>query len=452
MKRFMAIFLTVVILCGLSACGAAVTEDAQENTVSAEFEAILAEYASVLINIGLQVKNGETVIIYSPVDCAEFARLCVTAAYDAGAAEVIMSWSDNYVTREKYLKADDAVFDTVPDYLKDFENGYALQGASFLFIRSRVPNLYEGIDGDRIARASAASAEAYAVSDELAMKMEYPWCVAGVPNEAWAQTAFPDMEADEAVAALWDAILESVYVRGDGTAVETWQEHVDALAENADSLNRYHFRYLHYTNSMGTDLTVELTPYSVWKTASSSTSAGKAFFANVPSMEAYTSPNRTGSNGVVYASKPLVLDGTTVTNIKFVIEDGKIVSAKADTGEDILTNELALDETACYLGEVALVPYDSPISKMGILFYETLYDENASCHIAFGCGFADCFEGGQSMTVEELVALGMNDSAQHVDFMIGTEDLKIVGTTFDGEEVVIFENGIYSEEFKLGGN
>lgn len=452
MKRFLTILLAIAILCSLSACGAAAPEDATavpaaEETSSAEFEAVLAEYASVLINVGIQVGDGETVIISCPVDYAEFARLCVTAAYDAGASEVIMKWRDNYITREKYLKADDAVFDTVPEYLKEFENGYALQGVSYLSICSMDPNLYEGVDSDRIARASAAGAEAYAVSNELSMKMEFPWCVAGVPNEEWALTVFPDLEADEAVAALWDAILESVYVSGDGTAVETWQEHIDELVENSDRLNQYHFQYLHYTNSMGTDLTVELSPYSVWKTARSSTSAGKVFFANVPSLEAYTSPNKTGSNGVVYASKPLVLNGTTVTNIKFVIEDGKIVSAEADTGEEILKNELALDETACYLGEVALVPYDSPISKMGILFYETLYDENASCHIAFGAGYADCFEGGQSMTAEQLTALGMNDSAQHVDFMIGTKDLKIVGITFDGEEVVIFENGNHSKGF-----
>ena len=245
---------------------------------------------------------------------------------------------------------------------------------------------------------------------------------------------------------LWDALFRAVRISGDGKAVEKWQAHLKTLHARMEKLNALKFKSLHYTNALGTDLTVELPEGHIWEAGNDVTLSGQEYIANIPTEELFTSPLKTGVNGVVYASLPLVHDGNIIDGFHFVVKDGKIVEARARQGEETLQAAIAVDEGASYFGEVALVPYDSPISNQKILFYNTLFDENAACHIAFGEAYP-CLEGGQKMTKEELTARGLNDSITHVDFMVGTPDLRIVGTTHDGREIPVFENGNFAQGF-----
>ena len=238
-------------------------------------------------------------------------------------------------------------------------------------------------------------------------------------------------------------LCRHVRINGDGTAVEKWEAHLDTLHQRLEKLNALNFKTLHYTNSLGTDLTVELPEDHVWEAGNDVTLSGQEYIANIPTEEIFTSPLKTGVNGVVYSSMPLVHDGAIVDKFCFVVKDGKIVEAHAEQGEETLKGAISVDEGASYFGEMALVPYDSPISNQKILFYNTLFDENAACHIAFGEAYP-CLKGGHQMSKDELKKRGLNDSITHVDFMIGTPDLSIVGTTHEGEEVPVFVDGNFA--------
>ena len=242
---------------------------------------------------------------------------------------------------------------------------------------------------------------------------------------------------------LWEAIFKAVRITDDGQSVRRWQEHLENLSRRKEKLNALHLKSLHYTNSLGTDLTVELPQDHIWEAGDDCTSAGQPFVANMPTEELFTAPLRTGANGVVVASLPLVHDGNIISGFRMTVEEGKIVSVSAEQGQKVLEAAISVDEGASYFGEVALVPYDSPISNQKLLFYNTLFDENAACHIAFGEAYP-CIEGGRDMDKEQLKTHGLNDSVTHVDFMVGTADLSIVGTTRDGREVPIFVNGNFA--------
>lgn len=405
----------------------------------------LREYARLLVRVGLNVEKGQRMVISSPVECAGFARLCAREAYDAGCCEVVMNWTDDAMTRMKYLYAGEEVFDTVPLWRRHFFNDHALEGAAYLAISATDPENLKGVASGRIIRAQRASGKALKDFDRLQMCGGFPWCIASIPIPAWAARVFPDM-GEGAVSALWDAIFQAVRVTGDGKAVERWREHLETLERRLEKLNALKLKSLHYTNALGTDLTVELPEGHVWESGGDRTLAGRSYIANIPTEEIFTSPLKTGANGVVYASMPLAHDGNVIDRFHFVVKDGRIVEAHAGQGEETLRAAVSVDEGAAYFGEVALVPCDSPISNQKILFYNTLFDENAACHIAFGEAYP-CLEGGQKMTKDELKARGLNDSITHVDFMIGTPDLSIVGTAGDGREVPIFINGNFSPEF-----
>ena len=406
----------------------------------------LQEYARLLVRVGLNVQRGQTLVISSPVECAYFARLCAAEAYAAGCKEVVMNWHDDALGRMKYLYADDAVFDNVPLWRRHFFNDYAQEGAAYLAISASDPENLKGVDGSRIIRAQQASGKALKEFDRLQMCSGFPWCIASIPIPSWAKTVFPDDGEERAMERLWDAIFRAVRISGDGKAVEKWQAHLKTLHARMEKLNALKFKSLHYTNALGTDLTVELPEGHIWEAGNDVTLSGQEYIANIPTEELFTSPLKTGVNGVVYASLPLVHDGNIIDGFHFVVKDGKIVEARARQGEETLQAAIAVDEGASYFGEVALVPYDSPISNQKILFYNTLFDENAACHIAFGEAYP-CLEGGQKMSKEELKARGLNDSITHVDFMVGTPDLRIVGTTHDGREIPVFENGNFAQGF-----
>lgn len=403
----------------------------------------LQEYARLLVRVGLNVQKGQDLIISCPVECAYFARLCAAEAYAIGCREVVMNWHDDAMSRMKYLQAAEDVFETVPAWRERFFNDYAKAGAAYLAISATDPENLKGVDPQRIVKSQQASGKALKDFDRLQMASGFPWCIASIPIPSWAGRVFPD--APDAVDRLWDAIFAAVRISGDGKCVEKWQAHLDTLHRRVEKLNSLRLASLHYTNSLGTDLTIRLPEGHVWEAGNDVTPKGQTFIANIPTEEIYTAPLKTGIDGVVYSAMPLVNDGNIIDQFHFVVKEGKIVEAHAEKGEDSLLAAISLDEGARYFGEVALVPYDSPISNQNILYYNTLFDENAACHLAFGEAYP-CIEGGRDMTKEELKARGLNDSITHVDFMVGTPDLSIVGTTQDGRQVPIFVDGNFAPD------
>ena len=400
------------------------------------------DYARLLIQEGLNIQKGQRLVINCPVDCAPFARLCADEAYAAGCREVIMKWRDDYLSRIKYLHADDSVFDTVNQWDVLMADTVSAEGAAWLAIHADDPENLKGVDPDRIRRAQIVSGKAMEAFRQREMRNEFPWCVASIPTEAWAKVVFPALDIDAAMEKLWMEILRACRVDG-GDAVANWRAHSDELQKRVEILNNYNFKYLHYRNELGTDLHVELPEGHFWAGGTEKSAAGIEFSANIPTEEIFTLPKRNGINGTVVASKPLCHNGNIIDDFRFTLQDGKIVEIHAGQGEDILRDACSVDEGASFFGEVALVPYDSPISNSGILFYNTLFDENASCHFAFGEAYP-CIHGSENMSEEALKAVGVNFSMTHVDFMIGTADLSIIGTTHDGEEIPVFVNGNFA--------
>lgn len=403
----------------------------------------LKKYAELLIKTGLNVQKGQSVVISSPVDCADFARLCADEAYNAGCREVYMNWSDDQITRIKYLYGANEIFDNIPSWRADFYNSVSAEGAAWLSIYSEDPEAMSGVDPDRIRRSSIASGKAIKPYRDRQMLNFFPWCIASVPTPAWAKKVFPDVSEAEAMDKLWDAILNASRVFDDSDPVNEWEAHCNKLSERVHILNSYAFKQLEYKNSLGTDLTIQLPENHLWMGGSEKTQNGINFCANIPTEEVFCAPYKTGVNGTVYASKPLVINGNIVDNFSFRLENGKIVEVNAKTGLEVLKSAINVDEGSSYLGEVALVPYHSPISQSGLLFYNTLFDENASCHLAFGEGYP-CLKDGENMSREELSEHGINDSIMHEDFMIGTADLTITGITADGRRIPVFIDGDFA--------
>lgn len=401
----------------------------------------LKEYAELLIRVGLNVQPGQKVNIFCPVDCAVLARACTQACYDAGAREVTVMWNDDQVSRMRYLHADDSVFDTIPAWTKTFYDSALENKCPHLAIVGDDPEALKGVDPSRIQRSRQASGKTFEAYFKAQTNNEFQWLVASCPTRPWAEMVFPG--AENAMELLWDAIFAAVRVTGDGKATERWAQHVKEQKVYVEKLNEYSFQTLHYKNSLGTDLTVGLPENHFWSGASEKAGNGVEFIANLPTEEIFTLPHRDKVNGRVYASKPLSLNGNLVDGFWMELKDGKIVDLHAEVGEEYLRKSTTLDEGSSYFGEVALVPYDSPISNTGLLFYETLFDENAACHFAFGEAYP-CIHGADKLSADEQQALGINQSINHVDFMVGTADLEITGITSDGREIKIFENGNFA--------
>lgn len=404
---------------------------------------LLKKYAKLIVEVGINPNRGQKLIINCPVECAEFGRLCVEAGYNAGCGEVVMVWGDDTCTRLKYLHAEESVFESYPRWQKTFFDDYAAVGAAKLSIYATDPENLKGVSPERIAKLQRVAGTALADYSEKQMKNDFPWCVASVPIESWAVNVFKGDSPSVATDKLWNAILKTARVDAENDPVELWKNHISCLNERKEKLNGYNFKYLKYKNSLGTDLVVELPEGHFWEAGCEKAGTGQTFVPNIPTEEIFTAPKKDGVNGVVCASMPLVLGGNIIENIRLTVENGKIVNATADTNLEVLLNALAVDEGASYLGEVALVPHKSPISDMGILFYNTLFDENAACHFAFGDSYP-MVKGASEMSQSERLSHGLNKSIIHEDFMVGTEDLSIIGITHDGDEVVVFRNGNFS--------
>lgn len=400
----------------------------------------LRKYAELLVRTGINLKKDQILVLRTPIECSEFARIIVEVGFEAGAKDVVVMWNDEIVSRIRYLKGADELFDTFPSWQKEFYLSYVRQDAAFLTISASDPENLKDVDPLRIQRYSRAFSSEVAEYRKRMMNNENVWCVASVPTPAWAKKVFPDMGENDAVEKLWDAIFEAVRV-DESDPVAAWEAHKVSLKKRMDKLNTLKFKELHYTNRLGTDLRIELPKGHIWLGGSDLTPEGHEFIANMPTEEVFTAPKRNGVNGRVVSSMPLNFNGSLIDKFELTFENGKVVSYDAEVGHEQLKRLLETDEGSMYLGEVALVQYDSPISNMGILFYNTLFDENASCHLALGKAYPVCLEGGDAMDSAELIANGINDSITHEDFMVGTDDLSIIGTTESGDQIQIMKDG-----------
>lgn len=408
-------------------------------------EAILRKYARLLIQTGVNIQKGQLLVIHAEVQHHAFAELCVEEAYKAGAGEVWTFFNDEQIYRLSLLHGDEKALSTMPQWrLKLEEEAQARQSAQ-LHLISSMPGFMDDVDHAKAGRIQQAGSRALRPYDAYTSASLGQWCVAAVPNAFWAKKVFPDLAETEALSALWDAVFKTMYITEDNDPVKAWEEHDKELKDHCSILNRMQFQSLHYTNSLGTDLVVQLPQHHIWSGGSETARLTKAVFqANMPTEEVFTTPSRTGVNGTVAASRPLDLNGTLVENFRFTFKDGEVTDFQAEKGAEALEHLLNTDENSRRLGEAALVPYDSPISRMNLLFYDTLFDENASCHLALGDSYPTQIEGGVAMSEEQLLAHGGNVSSVHVDFMIGTQDLNIQGIDQEGKEVPVFRNGSFA--------
>lgn len=400
-------------------------------------QAKLKAYSELAVRTGANVQKGQKLTISAPVECAFFVELLADAAFAAGASDVEVFWNFQKLNRLRYKNVPTEVLTRIPQYLIDQKNDAAKKGAALISVSAEDPTVYKDVDPGVL--------QAYTIAAEKAFKEYYDtvlddlqWTVVSVPSPAWTKAVFPDDPEGEEK--LWEAVFKAVRL-DEGDAVARWKEHTESIRRHAEALNGRRFVALHYQNGLGTDLTVGLRDTHIWCGGASVSKCGVPFNANMPTEEVFTSPDRNNVNGVLKSSMPLCYNGVLIKDIVLTFRDGGVVSASASEGEETLRRLLDIDEGARRLGEVALVPHSSPISQMGILFYNTLYDENASCHFALGKGFEECVKGGADMTDEEKLAAGVNDSLVHVDFMVGTADMNITGITEEGERVPVFVNG-----------
>lgn len=401
---------------------------------------MLKKYATLAVKMGVNIQTHDTLVINSPIDCSEFARAIATAAYKEGAKNVVVHYNDQKMQKIILNNSSIETLSDVPSWVSESYNSYARDGANFISISSSDPDAFKGVPVEKIAATQKAKQLALKEYYEKAMSNKVRWCVLSVPSEAWASKIFPELTIEEAMEKLWIVIFSVVRVDTEDP-VEAWVNHNKNLNEKISFLNKNSFETLHYKNNKGTNLTVELPTGHLWLGGGEKSTSGIEFNANMPTEEVFTLPKRDGVNGTVVSSKPLSYGGNLINDFSLTFKDGKVIDFSAKEGRDVLKQLLDSDESAKYLGEVALVPVDSPISNSGIVFYNTLFDENAACHFAFGKAYPCCLAGGTEMTDEELAKNNANNSIIHVDFMIGTDDLEITGITKNKDSVTIFKNG-----------
>lgn len=399
----------------------------------------LEKYIELALKIGINIQKGQKLVILSPVETASFTRGLVEEAYKLGASEVIVHWNDDFCKKMNFTYCEKNIFETMPSWQVDSLMEYANKGAAFLSIAANDPELLAGIDSEKIALAQKSRGIALKPYYEKIMVNALQWNILSVPTLQWAKKIFPKATDDEAVEKLWEAIIYCVKADTENP-IETWKNHLQNLKIKMDYLNEKQYEKVIIKNSLGTDLSVKMPKNHKWASGKDTTQGGIDFVANIPTEEVFSMPHKYGVNGKVVASKPLNYGGTLIEDFYLMFEEGKIVEFDARNGREALENLVNTDEGSKYLGEIALVPFDSPISNTNILFYNTLFDENASCHLAIGEAYPSCIEGGESFTEKEKEENGVNDSLTHVDFMFGTEDLSIIGIK-DGIEEKIFERG-----------
>ncbi|WML42961.1 aminopeptidase [Neobacillus sp. PS3-40] len=404
-----------------------------------DFQQNLEKYAELAVKVGVNIQKGQTLVVYATIDAAELVRHVVKKAYETGAYDVVVNWNDDTVSRTKYDLAAEEVFTEYPVWHAKEREEMVEKGAAFMSIISSSPDLLKGVNPERISNFQKAAGKALIKYRQAVQSDKVSWTVIAAAAPAWAAKVFPNEPVDSQVTKLWDAIFKATRVDTENP-VEAWKKHDETLHEKVQYLNEKRYEKLHY-KAQGTDLTIELPKTHIWVGAGSVNENGFEFMANMPTEEVFTVPLKTGVNGTVASTKPLSYGGNIIDRFSVTFENGKIIDVKAEEGEDILKRLVETDEGSHYLGEVALVPVNSPISQSDILFFNTLFDENASNHLAIGSAYAFCIEGGKKMTADEQKENGLNQSLTHVDFMIGSAEMDIDGITADGKIEAVFRNG-----------
>ncbi|MED4028700.1 aminopeptidase [Priestia megaterium] len=404
-----------------------------------QFERNIEKYAELAVKVGVNIQKGQVLNINADISSADFVREIAKKAYEAGAKSVDVDWHDDHLVRLKYEKADESVFNEFPAWKAQAREELVKNGGAVLSVISSGPDLLKGVDGKRIAAFQKVSGKAMKKFREAIQSDKISWSIVAVPSKDWAAKVFPDVPEEQQQEKLWEAIFKSVRVDQEDP-VAAWEEHNASLHKKVDILNEKKFAKLHY-KAPGTDLTIELPDKHIWVGAGSVNEDGNSFMANMPTEEVFTLPKKDGVNGQVTSTKPLSYAGNLIENFTLTFKNGKIVDVKAEEGEETLKHLIETDEGAKYLGEVALVPHQSPISQSNIIFYNTLFDENASNHLAIGSSYSFCLEGGKTMSKEELSQNGANDSITHVDFMIGSAEMDIDGIKANGTSEPVFRKG-----------
>ena len=400
---------------------------------------LVQRLADVAVRTGLNLQPGQELVLTAPIDAAPLVRAVAAAAYEAGASLVTPIFADPGVSLARYGKAGDESFDTAAGWLYEGMAEAFKHGAARMAIVGEDPMLLAEQDAAKVSRAGKANSAAYKPALEKIANFEINWSICAWPGQAWAQRMFPDLAPSEAQARLAEAIFAASRVDRDDP-VAAWAEHNATLRTRTEWLNAQRFSALHF-KSPGTDLTVGLADDHEWHGGASEAQNGVVCNPNIPTEEVFTTPHAHRVDGTVRSTKPLSHQGSLIDGIEVTFKDGRIIEAKAEQGGDILRELIATDEGAARLGEVALVPHSSPISQSGLLFYNTLFDENAACHIALGQCYSKCFRDGASLSAEEVAEKGGNASLIHVDWMIGGADTDIDGITPDGTRVPVFRGG-----------
>ncbi len=399
----------------------------------------MKKYAELIVKCGLNVQKGQEVIIRCELDQPEFVTMVVEECYKAGAERVKVDWAHMPITKLGYNYRSLKVLSEVTEVEKAEWQRKVDKKSCLLWLDSDDPDGLDGTDSEKISKANIARFPIIKPYRD-ALENKYQWCIAAVSGREWAKKIYPEIPVEEAVEKLWEDILYCSRV--DENPVKAWAKHNEELSKRCKFLNDYKFEKLEYKSSNGTDFTVGLNPIGVFMGGGEYTLGSNIYFnPNIPSEEVFTTPMRGIANGKVVATKPLSYQGKLIENFWVRFENGKVVEVHAERNQDLLEKMVSMDEGAAYLGECALIAYDSPINNTNVLFYNTLFDENASCHLALGRGFNNCIENYEKYSVEECEKLGVNNSMIHVDFMMGSKDMSIVGVTKDGKRVQVFKDG-----------
>ncbi len=402
----------------------------------------LKEFARLVVKVGVNLQKGQELVVNTPIECADFARLIAEAAYQNGASLVTMMYSDEKFLKLKYQNTAPELLEQIPSYVAEARNSIADRKAAYVVIASEDPEIFADVDPDAVTKASRALRAACSRFYDASMSNAIRWCVISAPCVGWAKKLFPDLSDEEALEKLWQLIFKTMRL-DTPDAVKAWEEHQSNLERRVKILNEANLKTLTYRNSLGTNFSIGLPEKYVFIGGAERALDGVKFTANMPTEEIFTAPDLRTANGTLVSSMPLCHNGNLIVDFKLRFENGRIVEYSAAQGFDTLKNIIETDEGAHFLGEIALVQHDSTISNLNTLFYNTLFDENASCHFAIGKAYP-CVSDAETLTKEEMKARGLNQSIEHVDFMVGTKDLSVIGTKENGEELVILKDGNFA--------
>ncbi len=406
-----------------------------------QLKLMMNKLAKLAVKVGANVQENQIVVVRATTETKELVREVVKESYLAGAKKVHVQWSDDYITHSslKYQSIDD-LQDISPWVPVQFQH-LVDKGACFISLTSPIPGLNHDIDSAKSQKAGMALQKAIAFFREHLMGNRAQWTIIAAPNAVWAKKVFPNLDQQSAIEALWSAIFDASRVTETNDPIAEWGRHNKNLLKHNKILNDYNFKLLKFNNSLGTDLIVELVKDHVWAGGGEVATTGVYFNPNIPTEETFTMPYKVGTQGKVVATKPLNYQGKLIEDFWLEFKDGKVIAYDAKKGKAALTNLLDTDQGSRYIGEIALISHDSPISNTNILFFNTLFDENASCHMALGRAYPMNVKNGVNTPIKELEKIGYNNSLVHSDFMFGSQDMKITGIKDNGEEVIVFENG-----------